>query len=64
MLCLVQDFEAAAALMTASGASELRMDSNLWEGSKIINGVLIPPDLTASLWYVRPDVQYTHSDIQ
>jgi len=37
--------------MEASGLTALRMDAMLWEGSKIIQDVPVPPDLTASFWY-------------
>ena len=47
----LQGFEAAVALMEEAGSTLLRMDALLWEGSKIIQGVQVPPDLTASLWY-------------
>lgn len=46
-----QGFEAAVSLMEAAGSTVLCMDALLWEGSKIIQGVQVPPDLTASLWY-------------
>ncbi|GAX76756.1 hypothetical protein CEUSTIGMA_g4203.t1 [Chlamydomonas eustigma] len=47
----LKGFEKARDLMHGSGLKVLRMDSLLWEGSKIIEGVPVPPDLTVSLWY-------------
>ena len=46
-----QDFEDVSSIMEAAGMTTLRMDAMLWEGSKVLQDVPVPPDLTASLWY-------------